>query len=98
MAVKVLGVKGMPALGGSNTEEQDFILIDSEAFFVPDANIMLALMTARVASAKKADAMQEFAQQHPDIASGLAAARRTIASPLTARYWSTVPFKLGQAP
>ena len=52
MAVKVLGVKGMPALGGSNTEEQDFILIDSEAFFVPDANIMLALMTARVASAK----------------------------------------------
>jgi hypothetical protein len=49
-----------------------------------------------VASAKKADAMQEFAQQHPDIAGGLAAARRTIASPLTARYWSTVPFKLGQ--
>jgi hypothetical protein len=94
MAVKVLGVKGMPALEGSDRNEQDFILIDGETFFVPDVQMMLALMGARVASVQKPEAMQDFAQQHPDIARGLAAARTTIASPLTTRYWSTVPFKL----
>src|SRR5688500_17095428 len=31
MAVKILGVKGSPALENSAREEQDFILIDSEA-------------------------------------------------------------------
>jgi hypothetical protein len=95
MAVKVLGVKGTPALEGSDLEEQDFILIDSEAFFVPGVKMMLELMTARVASAQKPEVMTEFAQKHKDIAGGLAAARKTIASPLTTQYWSTVPFKLG---
>lgn len=95
MAVKVLGVKGMPALKGSHRDEQDFILIDSEAFFVPDVKMMLALMTARVASAQKPEVMTEFAEKHKDIAGALAAARTTISSPLTTRYWSTVPFKLG---
>jgi hypothetical protein len=95
MAVKVLGVKGTPALKGSDREEQDFILIDSETFFVPDVKMMLELMTARVTAAQKPEVMTEFAQKHKDIVGGLAAARTTIASPLTTRYWSTVPYKLG---
>ena len=97
MAVKVLGVKGTPALEGSDREEQDFILIDSESFFVPDVKMMLELMTARVRSeaAKDPKVMAEFAQKHPGIATALAAARKHISSPLTTQYWSTVPFKLG---
>ena len=95
MAVKVLGVKGTPALEGSDREEQDFVLIDSEAFFVPDVKMMLELMAARVASVQKPEVMAEFAKQHAAIATALAAARKTIASPLTTRYWSTVPFRLG---
>ena len=97
MAVKVLGVKGTPALEGSDRDDQDFILIDSEAFFVPDVKMMLELMTARATSAAAQDptVMTEFARKHPDIATALAAARKTISSPLTTQYWSTVPFKLG---
>ena len=95
MAVKVLGVNGTPALTGSARQEQDFILIDSESFFVPDVQLMLELMTARVASAQKPEVMSDFSQKHPDIAAALAAARKSIASPLTVRYWSTVPYKLG---
>jgi len=97
MAVKVLGVKGNPALEGTDREEQDFILIDSEAFFVPDVKMMFELMTARVTSAAAKDpkVMTEFAQKHTDIATALAAARKNISSPLTTQYWSTVPFKLG---
>jgi hypothetical protein len=95
MAVKVLGVNGAPALAGSPRQEQDFILIDSESFFVPDVQMMLELMSARVASAQKPEVMIDFSQKHPDIAAALAAARKSIASPLTVRYWSTVPYKLG---
>lgn len=95
MAVKVLGVNGTPALAGSTRQEQDFVLIDSESFFVPDVEMMLALMTARVASAQKPEVMTDFSQKHPDVAGRLAAARKNIASPLTVRYWSTVPYKLG---
>ena len=97
MAVKVLGVKGTPALEGSDREEQDFILIDSESFFVPDVKMMLELMTARATSvaAKDPKVMTEFAQNHRDIATAVAAAKKHLSSPLTTQYWSTVPFKLG---
>jgi len=93
MAVKVLGVNGTQALTGSTRQEQDFVLIDSESFFVPDVQMMLELMLAR--AAQKPEVMADFAQQHPKIAGALAAARKNIASPLTVRYWSTVPYKLG---
>ena len=95
MAVKVLGASGAPALAGDTRQEQDFILIDSESFFVPDVQMMLELMTARVASAQKPEVMADFGQKHPAIVAALAAARKNIASPLTVRYWSTVPYKLG---
>ena len=97
MAVKVLGVKGTPALEGNDREEQDFILIDSESFFVPDVKLMLELMTARVRSEKANDpkVMADFAQAHPKIGTALGAARKKTSSPLTTQYWSTVPFRLG---
>jgi hypothetical protein len=97
MAVKVLGVKGTPALEGSDRDEQDFILIDSETFFVPDVKTMLELMTARVTSEMTHDpkVMTEFLQNHQEIAAALGAAKKHIPSPLTTQYWSTVPFKLG---
>ena len=85
MAVKVLGVKGTPALEGNDREEQDFILIDSESFFVPDVQLMLELMTARVRSAKDPKVMADFAEKHRDIAAALGAARKKIPSPLTTR-------------
>ena len=93
MAVKVLGVEGTPALEGSARHEQDFILIDSESFFVPDVQTMLDLMTAR--AMQKDEAMAEFGKKYPKVLPALAGALKKIACPSTIQYWSTVPYKLG---
>ena len=95
MAVKVLDVKGPKALSGDSREEQDFLLVDSELFFTPDAKTLLEFMTARVASATAPSVMQEFAQKNPRTMALFAAGLTKISSPLTVHYWSTVPFKLG---
>jgi hypothetical protein len=95
MAVKVLGVKGEKALAGDAREEQDFILIDSEVFFAPDAKTVLNFMKARIASAAKPAVLAEFAQNNRTTMALLAASLQIIPSPLAVRYWSTVPFKLG---
>jgi hypothetical protein len=95
MAVKVFGVKGNAALAGSEREEQDFVLIDSESFFVPDVKMMLALMSAKAASAKNEQVMIDFAGKNKEVIGALMAAKKKIASPVTTRYWSTVPYKLG---
>jgi hypothetical protein len=94
MAIKVLGVKGARALDGG-PEEQDFILIDSEVFFASDVKTLLAFMKARAASAARPEIMKEFAQHHPSTVALLTAALKTVPSPLAVRYWSTVPYRLG---
>lgn len=95
MAIKVLDVEGSAALNGLDRQEQDFVLIDNEVFFTRDPAVMLALMNARVAAATTSTALAEFEQHHPGTLARLAAAKKTIASPLATRYWSTVPYKLG---
>ena len=95
MAVKVLDVKGLKALSGDSREEHDFVLVDSELFFAPDAKTLLAFMKARVASATTPAVMQEFARNNPRTMALFAAGLTKISSPLTAHYWSTVPFKFG---
>jgi len=93
MAVKVFGVTGARALEGVESDEQDFILIDSQVFFARDVKTLLDVMKAR-ASPDPA-AMKEFAQHDAAALGQLKAALKTVASPLTAHYWSTVPYKLG---
>lgn len=95
MAVKVFGVNGPRALEGVGGSDQDFVLMDSEVFFARDPQMVLEVMKARVAAASDPGAMPAFAAKHPDTAALLNAIRKTIASPLTVRYFSTVPFKLG---
>ena len=95
MAVKVLQVTGAKALEAPAPDEQDFVMIDNEDFFVPDVQTMLTFMRARAASAVKPEMLDQFNKANPEIVSALAAAKKTIASPLAVRYWSTVPFKLG---
>ena len=92
---KVLNVKGAQALEGTSREEQDFVLIDSEVFFAPDAATVLGFMKARVASAAKPAVMEEFARSHPATMALLATSLKIISSPLATRYWSTVPYRLG---
>ena len=95
MAVKVLDVKGPKALSGDSRDEQDFVLVDSELFFAPDAKALLDFMKAQVASATAPAVMQEFARNNPRMMALFAAGLTKISSPLTVHYWSTVPFSLG---
>ena len=95
MAVKVLGVTGMPALEGSDRRGTGFH---------PDRQRGL-LRPGREDNARADDRARGLrARSRTRCRNSLrstghcrrvAAARKTIASPLTARYWSTVPFKLG---
>jgi len=95
MAIKVLKVKGPRALEKDSRAEQDFVLIDSEVFFAPDAKTVLEFMKAGAASKKDPEAMKKFAQKDPATAARVQASLRTPPSPLAVQYWSTVPFKLG---
>ena len=95
MAVKVLGVKGARALEGIESDEQDFILIDSEVFFARDVKTLLEFMKARAASAAKPEVMKEFAQHDGATVAQLKASLKNVPSPLAVQYWSTVPYKLG---
>ena len=52
-------------MDGTSREEQDFVLIDSEVFFAPDAKTVLEFMKARVASAAKPAVMEEVRPQPP---------------------------------
>lgn len=95
MAVKVLGVEGPRALGEDGRQEQDFVLIDSESFFAPDAKIVLDFLKAQAAAATNPMALGIFMKDNPATAKALQESRKIIASPLVVKYASTVPFKFG---
>jgi hypothetical protein len=96
MAVKVLAVNGPRSVPDDGRDDQDFVLIDHEVFFARDPKTILAFMKARVAAAAGNPAvMQEFAKNDLETVRLAEASRTTIASPLGVRYWSTVPYKLG---
>ncbi|MGH8548597.1 MAG: catalase family protein [Burkholderiales bacterium] len=99
MAIKVLGVKGPRALEKDSSEEQDFVLVDSEVFFAPDPKTVLEFMKARVAVESKKDpgAMKRFAERDPrTVARVKDFLKASFPSPLAVQYWSAVPFKLGE--
>jgi hypothetical protein len=95
MAVKVLAVNGPRSVPDDGRDDQDFVLIDHEVFFARDPKTILAFMKARVAAAANPAAMQEFAKKDSATVKLAEASRTKIASPLGVRYWSTVPYKLG---
>jgi catalase len=96
MAVKVMGVKGTRARENEKRDDQDFLLVDSEVFFAPDAKTFLDFLTANVAAVKDPEAMKKFGTKNPRTMELLPSFLKAApASPLAIQYWSTVPFKLG---
>lgn len=98
MAIKLSGVEAKKALPGDTSDAQDFILIDNETFFAPDAATLGGLMEATVAMQKDPNAIKAFAAKSPTNLATVERAeksRKLVASPLVIPYWSTVPFKLG---
>jgi hypothetical protein len=96
MAIMVLGMKGPRALENDRTEQQDFVLIDSEDFFAPDAKTVLELMKHMDAAKNPFSGLLAFAAKDGPTAKRIISSMKPPpASPLAVQYWSTVPFKLG---
>ncbi len=98
MAIKLVGVKGEKA-SDDERETQDFVLIDSEVFFMKNVKNLLAFTQARIKSAgppPNPEAMELFAKAHPDeFILAKKAASRVIGNPLRVQFWSTTSYQLG---
>lgn len=98
MAIKLIGVKGEKA-SDDEQETQDFVLVDSEHFFLRNVKSTLAFAQAQFKSMgppPKPEAMSNFAKEHPDEAKlMLKVTSRVIDNPLRVQFWSTTPYQLG---
>ena len=111
MAIKLLDVAGARLAGQEWQTTQDFVLVDDELFFsgdlgqyeeinrlvaeakesilaklslTPAVKLITALRLKGVGDGEVLDAVRDFAGQKP-------------ASPLATHYWSTTPYRLGEA-
>jgi hypothetical protein len=99
MAIKVLDVQGetiLPDDHGART--QDFIMINSPAFFIDDPANYLALIHHSGSSNPLAKVGQLLALGIKGAIIAKEINSSKIASPLETRYWSMVPYRLGDPP
>jgi hypothetical protein len=96
MAIKLMGVPGrklLPAESGADT--QDFVMINHPVFFVDDPQQYLKLIKRGTSSNPLSKLTAPFALGLKGALIARAISRKTIENPLTTRYWSTVPYRLG---
>jgi catalase len=86
MAVKLMNVAD--AASGS----QDFLMITAKEFFSKDGDDYLALFKGLTGGSVR---LALYALTHPLSAKRLLGARVQIANPLSSKYFSSVPYKLG---
>ena len=98
MAIKIHDIQGPKALQ-QGPDEQDFVLIDSPEFFAADVDSVLALLKAKVAAKQgQKDAMAKLNQAYPNLLQRVQASLKSgLVSPLASSYWSTVPYRFGDA-
>ena len=109
MAMKVLGVDGEKILEGQQHERtQDFILINSERFFLRDIQDSLEFAET-VAALRHVPQIPllgkllslvifilKFGIFHPtSVMIAISASRKTVSNPLLIQYWSTTAYRLG---
>jgi len=99
MAIKLFDVPGEKILeGDKNAPTQDFILLSSPVFFTNDPSSYLNLVERATSTNLfvKASALLAVGLKGSIIAIKMTMAR--IANPFGIRYWSAVPYRLGDAP
>jgi hypothetical protein len=97
MAIKLMGVAGEKLLESEKLERtQDFLLINTSVFFSPDTSAYLAFTTSYVKH-ESALGYLLWPTRWRQAAILYRASRANMTNPLTSRFWSTVPFKLGPA-
>jgi hypothetical protein len=100
MAVKLMGVTGVKLLPGQQSEQtHDFLLLDSQIFFIKNAiqfaEFDAALLNSEVSWFGKLSVLEYFVK-HPREAWILHQIENNQSSnPLETQYWSVTPYKLG---
>jgi hypothetical protein len=96
MAIKLMGVPGRKLLPAeSAAETQDFIMINHPVFFADDPERYLKLIQRSSSSNLLTKLTAPFALGLKGALIAGAISRKTIENPLTTRYWSMVPYRLG---
>ena len=99
MAIKLLDVPGEKILSDeSEAVTQDFIMMNHPVFFVDDPADYFALIQATGSSNPLAKVSEFLALGLNGAFIVQAITSSKIASPLEARYWSVVPYRLGDPP
>ncbi len=100
IAVKLLGVPGAKILGAEKDAlTQDFVLISQSAFFSRNAPEYVALNKA--AHSKSSSSMLEYAAREAlnlrlrGLLNAAATLPHIVTNPLSTRYWSMTPYRLG---
>lgn len=101
MAIKLFGVEGEKVLAGQkHAQTQDFLLINHPVFFLANLQDYVDFFQAREA-AKDKFPYQFFFSLNPskwhlrEFIIGMQMKNKKVSSPLTIRYWSSTPYKLG---
>jgi hypothetical protein len=99
MAIKLLGVPGEKLLESDReATTQDFILMNSPVFFACDALEYLSVVKREKSANPVTRFFAPLALGLRGAAIGLKMLSSRIGDPLAVRYWSTVPFRLGDEP
>ncbi|MBJ8499156.1 catalase family protein [Acinetobacter oleivorans] len=97
IAIKLLGVSGDKILESEKqAPTQDFIMINHPVFFANDAKRYLSFMNDVNSHNMIRKLHIPFALGFKGTMNALGARNSQIANPLYARYWSMVPYQLGQ--
>jgi hypothetical protein len=96
MAIKLTGVPGPKLLPAESTAEtQDFIMINHPVFFIDDPQDYVHLIERSGSSSLFVKLTAPFALGWKGSRIVRAITKKTIDNPLSTRYWSMVPYRLG---
>ena len=96
MAIKLTGVPGFKLLPAeSEAETQDFIMINHPVFFIDDPQDYLNLIKRGSSSNPLVKLTAPFALGLKGALIARTISAKKIENPLYTRYWSTVPYRLG---
>ncbi len=96
MAIKLMGVPGAKLLPEESTDEtQDFIMINHPVFFIDDPRDYLTLIKRGSSTNPLVKLLAPFALGLKGAMIARAITKKQIVNPLHTRFWSMVPYRLG---
>ena len=96
MAIKLMGVSGAKLLSEESTAEtQDFIMINHPVFFIDDPKDYLTLVERGSSTNPLVKMLAPFALGLKGAMIARTISKKQIENPLFTRFWSMVPYRLG---